>query len=442
MYPSQLVRIFASLVFLILFICISCSPVKKVYNSTVIKKSISSSNELKNHFVGFALYDPSEDKYLFTQNHDKYFTPASNIKLYTAYACLKTLDDSLTSLRYTEKGDTIIFIGNADPTFLDEKYSHQPAFNFLDTTNKLIYYHPDTDVVSRYGRGWAWDDYQYEFQTEITVTPIYGNTVRFISHPNQKSPMIIPGFFKGYVDYLESPEKPLGITRDRNFNVFTYFNFPGNEVHSRDVPFKYSDELLIRLLSDTLNRKVNIYDKAVNFEQHIKSYPVKDLVSIMLITSNNFFAEELLLSCAIKKTNSTNINNIIGYVKSNHLFDLPDQLVWVDGSGLSRYNLTTPRNMVSLIEKMINDFGRDTVKNMLSQGGVTGTLKNWYKNGSDPYIFGKTGTLNNNHNLSGIIITDSGKELIFSFMNNNYTIETTKLKRAMQSILLDVKANY
>lgn len=121
---------------------------------------------------------------------------------------------------------------------------------------------------------------------------------------------------------------------------------------------------------------------------------------------------------------------------------LPDKPVWVDGSGLSRQNLFTPRSMVRLCEKIYDEIGnQDRLFDLLPQGGKTGTLKNLYK-AEKPYVFAKTGSLSNNHNLTGFLITGSGKKLIFSFMNNNYTRPTADIRSEMESIITFIHQNY
>lgn len=65
--------------------------------------------------VGFALYDPSTKEMVLEKDADKYFTPASNTKLFTFYAGLKITPDSIPSLRYVERGDSLIFLGNRRP---------------------------------------------------------------------------------------------------------------------------------------------------------------------------------------------------------------------------------------------------------------------------------------------------------------------------------------
>ena len=78
---------------------------------------------------------------------------------------------------------------------------------------------------------------------------------------------------------------------------------------------------------------------------------------------------------------------------------------------------------------------------LLAVGGQKGTLKNSYKN-DPPYIFGKTGSLNNNHVLSGYLITRKGKLLIFSLMNNNYLAPTNDVRKHMQEILYTIYTKY
>ncbi|MDZ7681458.1 MAG: hypothetical protein U5J63_06995 [Fodinibius sp.] len=53
------------------------------------------------NLTGFALYDPAGDSLIYGQNQDRYFTPASNTKLFTFYTGLKLLPDSIRALRNT-----------------------------------------------------------------------------------------------------------------------------------------------------------------------------------------------------------------------------------------------------------------------------------------------------------------------------------------------------
>ena len=49
-----------------------------------------------------------------------------------------------------------------------------------------------------------------------------------------------------------------------------------------------------------------------------------------------------------------------------------------DGSGLSRYNLFTPQDFVTILNKMKNEFGMERIKNIFPTGGA-GTISSYYK---------------------------------------------------------------
>ncbi|WP_373941698.1 D-alanyl-D-alanine carboxypeptidase [Polaribacter sejongensis] len=115
---------------------------------------------------------------------------------------------------------------------------------------------------------------------------------------------------------------------------------------------------------------------------------------------------------------------------------------WVDGSGLSRYNLFTPISFVEVLSKMHQKIPAKRLFQFFPVGGKTGTLKNWFSGNPKPYIHAKSGTLGNNYNLSGYLITNSGKTLIFSYMNNHYMHSNSEVKKKMQAVFEELRDNY
>lgn len=173
-----------------------------------------------------------------------------------------------------------------------------------------------------------------------------------------------------------------------------------------------------------------------------KGASLDSLYRIMMHDSDNFIAEQLLIQCANSLNADISTRKMIE--KANHtLFsDSPDDIQWFDGSGLSRYNLATPRSIVSVLENLLQEQGLDYIRGIFPAGGNDGTISEWYKNEDGVYIFAKSGTLRNRYCLSGYLITESGKTLIFSFMNNNYIGSPNPIKKGMQRILKSVYKKY
>ena len=70
---------------------------------------------------------------------DKYFVPASNTKLFSLYAGMKYLGDSIEGISYTEDDTALFVFAMGDPSFLHPDFQSQPVFDFLKKTNKKIY---------------------------------------------------------------------------------------------------------------------------------------------------------------------------------------------------------------------------------------------------------------------------------------------------------------
>jgi D-alanyl-D-alanine carboxypeptidase/D-alanyl-D-alanine-endopeptidase (penicillin-binding protein 4) len=389
-------------------------------------------------YTGFVLYDPEEQKTIYSFNGDRYFTPGSNTKIFTFYTCLNLLRDSVPALRYMQVKDSLIFWGTGDPTLLYKNVlPSDKVYNFLKRSKKKLYFSNSNFNTSHFGEGWAWDDYNDYYSTERSPLPIYGNI--FWMEINGGKSVLKPKFFKKFGTTGPKKYRPK-IERKIENNEFTFY--PGRKADTLDIPFHVDAELIANLLADTLNRSVKWINRPMPTNaQVLYSVTPDSLYKVMMQESDNFIAEQLLLVCAGIVSDTLQPEIAIDYALKNFMMDFPDKPLWVDGSGLSRYNLFTPRTIAQLWDKIYKLAPRERLFPLLATGGVSGTIKNWYR-GEQPFIFGKTGTLSNNHCLSGFLVAKSGKVLIFSFMNNNYVATTTAIRTEMQLILKDIYEKY
>ncbi len=410
-----------------------------------ILKMLKNSVILNDHFTGFSLFDLGKRKMITGQNEDKYFTPASNTKLFTFYAGLMLLKDSIAGLKYIERGDSLIFWGTADPSFLDPQFIEQLILEKLKSSGKKIYRAKGVFNADFYGTGWTYDDYNEYYQPEMSDLPMYGNVVRFSRNSDglQSYPRFVPGGLLTLQTVQSDSPAKFRIKRDILSNVFQQPNSNVPAVFSQVIPFKVTDELI----GDLMKQKIPAFSGNITYLKPSQtriwnSISVDTLYKRMLLPSDNFIAEQILLNIAATKGIEMNTAAVIDYVKNNFLSDLPDKAVWVDGSGLSRQNLFTPRSLVRLCEKIYDEIGdQDRLFDLLPQGGKTGTLKNLFI-GDKPYVFAKTGSLSNNYNLSGYLITASGKQLIFSFMNNNFNRPTAEIRSEMEKLIKEIHKKY
>ncbi|HPN60415.1 MAG TPA: D-alanyl-D-alanine carboxypeptidase [Chitinophagaceae bacterium] len=165
----------------------------------------------------------------------------------------------------------------------------------------------------------------------------------------------------------------------------------------------------------------------------IHSQPTDSLLKPMMHRSDNFFAEQSLLMVSNEYLGMMNDAKIIDTLLKTDFKDLPQKPRWADGSGLSRYNLFTPQDFVTILNKMKNEFGMERIKTIFPTGGE-GTISSYYKAGNG-YVYAKTGTLSGVVALSGFLYTKKGKLLIFSTLVNNHQASATEVRRAVERFI-------
>lgn len=435
-------RIKMQLLYLLLLISASSCTTNKLIAKKVKHQLVATQTGAK-YQVGFALYDLAQKEMIYQQDADKYFTPASNTKLFTFYAGLKMTPDSIPSLRYVTQGDSLIFWGTGDPTFLHTQLKGQKAFDFLKQSDKKLFFAPGRYTGDFYGNGWQWDDYNEYYQPEINELPLFDNVV-LVSSATVGKMQISPQSFASCFTNDSTNTKAFKVIRDFNTNKFTYPKaaIPAN--YAQQIPYKISVATTVNLLSDTLKKYVGVVNIPMPTNaKTIYNSKSDSVFKQMLLPSDNFIAEQLLLVYSNQLGQELSTQKAIKHIQKEYLSALPDAPKWVDGSGLSRGNLFTPRAMVKLLELIYNEVNNpQKLFSLLPAGGKSGTLKNAYPKTDTPFVFGKTGSLSNNHNQSGYVITKKGKTFVFSFMNNNFVQPTAEVRKEMVRIITYIHNNF
>ncbi|WP_069131134.1 D-alanyl-D-alanine carboxypeptidase [Rhodohalobacter halophilus] len=443
---------------LIPLIVLSCQTSETTINgdippadSPAIHDLFEQSDAFSQSMTGFALYDPEAEVMIYERDSDRYYVPASNTKILTLYASLKSLPETLPSLRYTVQNDTLYFQGTGDPGFLNPNFDFTETYNFLSERDEVLVFTDQNYTDEHFGSGWAWDWYPAAYAPEKSPLPIYGNMMRLQTEQvalvqlNEETP-VKPGFFERYIERDEwNGEEIQLVKRSHRSNDMLYTPKADTARQERNVPFVYDSELLVEMLSDTLGRNVHYAESIdLEFDETFYGSPADSLYERFMVVSDNFIAEQLMLMISEQEFGEMNTSRAINHVLDEYFGDLPQRPNWRDGSGLTKYNLVTPHSLVILLEKLIDEFGEERTLGYFPVGGVSGTISGLYRapEGEDPYVYAKTGTLSNTTALSGYIYTDSGRRLNFSFLNNNYVISNNRMRLEMQNVLEFIKENY
>ena len=429
----------------------ACSVTKKINrqaDAILLKDSVIGSGH-----IGISLYEPATDKYWYNLNAAKYFTPASNTKLFSLYAGLKYLGDSLIAARYWTNENNLFILPAGDPTFLHPDFNKQPLLDLIDATRDTIFISL-RDTIPPFGQGWAWDDFDQGYVAERSMLPVLGNqlwlspkpvltknlpgngltdTTHFIA---AQSLYIQPSFFTKDISY----QKNAPYARKQYQNKFLVDSI----TRLTNIPFISNNGITqLEILGDITHKFFKTFKSELKPGEEytvLKSQPTDSMLTPMMHNSDNFFAEQTLLMASNEQLGFMNDAAIIDTLLKKDLTDIPQKPGWVDGSGLSRYNLFTPQSFVYLLNKMKNEFGLERLKIILPTGG-TGTLKNYYVADSN-FIYAKTGSLTGCIALSGYLITRKNKLLIFSVLTNNFKGRATVVRRAVEKFISGVRRDY
>ncbi|MFS4467967.1 D-alanyl-D-alanine carboxypeptidase [Maribacter sp. 2210JD10-5] len=410
-------------------IFIGCSATKKRLNKNI--ENIIQTRFYQNQFTGLLVIDPVTKDTLYNLNSKKYFTPASNTKIFTLYTSIKALPEKIPALKYSYRNDTLYFEGTGDPSFLHPYLKDSTVYHFLKNKRNIVLYEKPL-LDQPLGPGWAWEDYDQYYAPERSALPVYGNITRIFKNPELK---VLPTYFKDSV--LE-----LNFKTNRALHK-NLFYFDGTRNDTLEVPFKTNSKTLHRLLEASLLKKIDITHKMPEGPKNIfYGIPSDSLYMRLMHESDNFIAEQLLILSANQWTDTLSSTIARNKILEDYLADIPQQPRWVDGSGLSRYNLFTPQSMVYVLEKLYEEIPKERLFKIFPSAGISGTLTNWPSLTKEPYLYAKSGSLGNNYCLSGYLITNSGKTLIFSFMNNHFTNSSSEVKLRMQSIFQILRNTY
>tara|TARA_Y100000768_G_scaffold322946_1_gene259320 strand:+ start:1 stop:1050 length:1050 start_codon:yes stop_codon:yes gene_type:complete len=348
-------------------------------------------------------------------------TPASNVKISTVLGSIY-YGDTIPIINYKVLNDTLKISPTGYPLLSHPKYRDEDLEKFIKEFKHIVYHNPKIDL-NKYGPGWAWDDYNSYYQAERSEMPIYGNVVQIIKNSNGEIE-VTPNIYKIIFDF-EQKNKILRSEKENKFFINPSLIKFGDTIYS---PFITSRKNTISLLENSLGNKVEFKKDELKDYNTLNTTQSNKIYSAILKDSDNLISESIAANISLRLNDTISVDKGVRLIQN-----ISKQKELFDGSGLSRYNLVTPKSVISSLHDIYNLIGFDRIKKIFPENYIIQNEKH--------FVWGKTGTLRNNHNYSGYIVTDKNRRYIFSIMINHFTNDLSKIKGAIVDFLTYLKSN-
>ena len=442
---------------------------------------------------GLLVADATSGQVLYECNADKYFVPASNMKLFTTALALAKLGPDFrfrTTLESVQQPSAqgilhgpLYLVGRGDPDLSNRKYPYELKEEFDGAPEKVIAELADAvvakgikeitgDIVGddsyfpreRYPAGWEIDDMVWEYGAAISAIVVDDNTVTVTLTPGMTagapvtsdiSPATPDFAVNNQVATSAAGAKPdLTLTREPGGNLVEITGTlpagsnPRKLVLAIQEPALHGATLLKSLLEkrgvkvDGAARALHLPPGPVSGETRVvlaehDSIPLSESVKLINKISQNLHAEMLLRAAARQNGVWSKPEDLYKFPQDFYATAgiAPDDVVQTDGSGLSRHDLITPRAVVALLEYAENQPWFAPFFDSLPVAGVDGTLQDRLKDTiAVGRIHAKTGSVEHVRTLSGFADLPSGRRLIFSFLSNSMNAKNHEAGDALDAL--------
>lgn len=167
----------------------------------------------------------------------------------------------------------------------------------------------------------------------------------------------------------------------------------------------------------------------------VGSAPIGDLIRQINVPSDNFAADMLLKALGSQYGAGGTTRGGAAVVRDT-LDDFGVRPRIADGSGLSRANRTSPRQVVRLLERMERQDTSATWRTSLAVPGRTGTVRRRMRGTGAGRCRVKTGTIRGVSNLVGVCTTAGGQTVGFAWLMSGVNVFTAhRIQDRMTAIL-------
>ncbi len=469
----------------------SLSKQKHELNSAL--KVLRYDKDLRNAGIGFIAIDINTGEILASNNSNLALSPASTQKLITTATALENFGPEYrfeTRIEYTGKIDLnthilngdIIIKGGGDPTLGSKFFASTATHSFLDNWAKAIYKkgikYIDGNIIADariYGYDivpatWSWEDMGNYFGAGANGLSVYDNfyTLYFktSSVVGGKTKIVkIEPKIEGMT--FDNHVKSDAVYSDRSYIFgapYTYSRYISGELPLNKAEYKVKGSIPdpAYYTATLLKKKLKVYNissgTATSYRKKpgltgndtlhhtliysTKSPQLQEIINKTNFRSVNLFAEHMYKHSQLKASNF-NLKNIDkSFAESfwaKRGVNTGGMNIY-DGSGLSKYNTVTAKQMTAILMYMkTKSKYAEVFYNSIPVVGKTGTVKRICRGTSaENNMHAKSGSIKNVRAYAGYVNTKSGREVAFSLFINNYNGSSSNTRKKMEKVMVAI----
>lgn len=462
---------------------------KKNHNVNAALSVLTSDIKMKNAGIGFYAVDINSGEIIAQNTPDLSLAPASTMKLLTSALALETIGKNYrfkTRLEYRGYIDTaknvlngdLIIRGGGDPT-LGSKYYTRSKRNFLyewakelkkagiDSVNGYLIADASLYDYDMVPPTWSWEDMGNYFGAGPCGLSVFDNTYTLTFDTGNQAgdtcriykvkPEIPQMTFDNTVtaDNIRSDlsyifgqpytyhryiRGRLPVNRDE-YEVKGSLPDPAFTLVSEFAKVMEKEGIKIRKKATTyrLSPEFKALDSLEHTLIHTDYSPTLSyIIKKMNFVSINLVAEHLLSHASLLKTGKSDTKSAANYAErfwSSAGIDT-DGMSINDGSGLSRYNAVTAKQVAEILRYMKTKGDFETLFESMPIVGEQGTVSYVCRGTSAAgNMRAKSGTIRNVRAYAGIVTSASGRQIAFSLMINNYNGSASSCRRKMEPVM-------
>lgn len=428
--------------------------------------------------VGVCVIDIAEGRTIFTRRADEPLVPASTMKLFVMATALNDLGLSFSfETVLGTRGDDLVIVGGGDPGFGDGKLhrlrdesitAHFSRWARALTTHNLTTIAGDLVIdESIFDDQWVHPSWEQSDLDNWYAAPVGGlnfndNCIDITVRPGASdgAPALVSVVPEGTLVRIVNGCKT-GSGKDpvvhHPFDSFEYRirgkcrkKWTFGSVSFPDPGLLFADSLRTAFANEgvaidgTIRReRVRLAGGALPESLTVLSRtktPLADVLVRIGKNSQNLFAECLLKRLGYEWARrsgqsepqgnwTTGARAVHGFLRTARIDT--DGLVVADGSGLSRDNRCTARQLAELLAWSAGQPFADTMRKSLSVAGVDGSLRSRLKD-LPGIVFAKTGTMRGVRALAGYVGRGDAPRYAFAVIFNGYKGSSTPYKEIQE----------